>query len=138
MKNERLIRRYEHNYFRGWVFATKRKGKRYVRYFSEKPAGRMHALREAQNFRDKLIARLPRVSKVKSSYVSNKTGVIGVARTKERTRSGRVLLRYVASWPKRDNKPGRATFSIGRYGEKEAFRLAIAARRKGLAEFDQE
>jgi hypothetical protein len=51
--------------------------------------------------------------------------VIGVARVKERTRSGKLLVRYVASWPKRDGKRGKATFSVGLYGEKDAFRLAF-------------
>ena len=39
---------------------------------------------------------------------------------------------YVASWPERNGKRGKATFSVGLYGEKEAFRLAVAARRTGL------
>ena len=37
MKREHLIRRYEHNYFRGWVVSTKRRGKRFTRYFSNHP-----------------------------------------------------------------------------------------------------
>ena len=40
MKNNHLIIRYEHHHFRGWMVATKRLGKRYVRYFSDKPQGR--------------------------------------------------------------------------------------------------
>jgi len=37
---EYLVRRYEHNYFRGWVVGTQRQGKQYQRYFSDKPHGR--------------------------------------------------------------------------------------------------
>ena len=44
MNREHLIRRYEHNYFRAWVVSTKRRGKRFVRYFSDQPRGRVAAL----------------------------------------------------------------------------------------------
>lgn len=112
MKRERLIRRYEHNHFRGWVVATKRRGKRFVRYFSDRTDG---------------ISKLPWPTKTKRTNVRNKTGVIGVARVKERTRSGKIMRRYVASWSRRDGTRGKATFSIGLYGEEEAFKLAVRA-----------
>ena len=78
------------------------------------------------------MAQLPRSTKIKSTDIRNTTGVIGVALVKERTRSGKLLVRYVASWPERNGKRGKATFSVGLYGAKEAFRLAVAARRAGL------
>jgi hypothetical protein len=59
MRYEHLIERIEHNYFRGWRVATKRQGKRFVRYFSDKPKGRNAALRAARAYRDELTARLP-------------------------------------------------------------------------------
>jgi len=130
--SERLIRRYEHNYFQGWVVTAKRKGKRFTRYFSDSRFGRRKAFRAARAFRDRLVSKLPPPTKIKRRYVRNTTGVIGVARVKERARSGRRFVRYVASWPKRDGKRGKATFSIGLYGEKEAFRLAVSARCAGL------
>ena len=46
MNREHLIRRYEPNYFRGWVVSTKRRGKRFVRYFSDQARGRVAALPE--------------------------------------------------------------------------------------------
>ena len=36
MRREPLIRRVEHNCFRGWCVGTKRQGKRFVRYSSDK------------------------------------------------------------------------------------------------------
>ena len=68
--------------------------------------------------------------KIKRTDVRNTTGVIGVALVKERTRSGTCLVRYVGSWPKR----GKASFSVGLYGENEALKLAVASRRAGLRE----
>src|SRR5437764_1537301 len=107
----RLIQRYEHNYFRGWVVKTKRRGRRFARYFSDRPNGRGNALRAARTFRNRLVSTLPPPHKVKRTDVRNTTGVIGVARVKERTRSGKSLVRYVASWPRRDGSRAKATFS---------------------------
>ncbi len=55
-----------------------------------------------------------------------------MARVKHRTRTGLLTWRYVASWPTREGKAGRATFSVDLYGEKQARDLAIEARRRGL------
>lgn len=128
-----LIHRYEHNYS-GWVVTVKRRGKRFRRFFSDKPKGRREALRAARSFRNKLLAQLPRPTKVKGTDIRNTTGVIGVARTKERTRSGKVFVRYVASWLKPNGQRGKASFSVGLFGEKEAFKLASCARRAALEE----
>ena len=133
MKYEPLIRRYEHNYFCGWVFATKRRGRRWVKYFSDEPHGRSEALRRARMYRDALLRTLPPASKVKRTYVRNTTGEVGVALVKDRTRSGRVIWRYVAQWPTREGGRGKATFSVALYGKRRARQLAIDARRRGLA-----
>lgn len=134
-RHEKNIRRYEHNYFYGWVVSIKRAGHRWVTYFSDGLGGRMGALRQAREHRDKLLAVLPRPTKIKRTYVRNTTGVVGVARVKERTRAGNLMVRYVASLPRRNARAGKASFSIGLYGEAQARRLAISARRLAVAEF---
>ena len=88
VNREHLIQRYEHNYS-GWVVTVKRRGKRIRRYFSDQSKGRRNALRAARGFRDKLVAQLPPPTKIKRTDVRNTTGVIGVARVKERTRSAK-------------------------------------------------
>ena len=133
MKRERLIRRYEHNYFSGWVVSTKRRGRRWVKYFSDKPHGRVDALLCAREYREELLERLPKVTKVKRRYVPNTTGEIGVALVKERTRAGTLMWRYVAQWPTSEGRRAKASFSVALYGRGEARRLAIKARRSGLA-----
>jgi len=135
MKREPLIQRYEHNHFRGWVFATKRRGRRWVKYFSDRPDGRARALQRAREYRDRVVARLPRPTKIKQTYRLNLTGVVGVARTKERTRRGSILARYVASWPLDGGGSGKASFSVALYGESDAKRRAIQARQSGVAAF---
>ena len=49
-------------------------------------------------------------------------------------RLGKVFVRYVASWSKHNGERGKASFSVGLYGDKEALRLAISARRAALQE----
>ena len=132
MRREHLIRRYEHNYFRGWVVSTKRRGRRWVKYFSDRPGGRAAALRSAREYRDQLLARLPRATRVKRTFVLNTTGEVGVARVKEHTRAGTPFVRYVATWPAASGTRMKASFSVGLYGEASARRLAIRARRQGL------
>jgi hypothetical protein len=135
MNGNRLIQRYEHHYFRGFVVATKRQGKRWVQYFSDGPDGRAAALRRAREYRDALLASLPRPTKLKRTCRTNLTGVIGVARLKERTRAGRPFARYVASWPREGGARGTTSFSVALYGEAEARRLAVRARRAGVEAF---
>lgn len=133
MKRERLIGRYEHNHFSGWVVSTKRRGRRWVKYFSDKPHGRTAALRGAREYREWLLKQLPKATKVKRRYVRNTTGEIGVALVRERTRAGTLLWRYVAQWPTSEGRRAKASFSVAFYGRGEARRLAIKARRSGLA-----
>lgn len=135
MAQERLIKRYEHNYFTGWVVATKRGGTRYVKYFSDRPGGSAAALRRARRFRDDLLRRLPPATKVKRTYSLNTTGVVGVALVRERTRAGNLMERYAATWPGPPGSRRKATFSIGRHGKARAKSLAIQARRDGLESF---
>ena len=54
----------------------------------------------------------------------------------ERTRAGKLLVRYMASWPDRNGERGKATFSVGLYGEKAAFRAAVSSRRAGFRRFN--
>src|SRR5688572_29277771 len=77
-RRHRNVYRYEHNFFRGWVVSVKRAGARHGRYFSDSAHGsRGAALEAALVYRNKLLAALPMPSKVKKSYVLNKTGVVG-------------------------------------------------------------
>jgi hypothetical protein len=133
--NEWLIARYEHNHFKGWQVAAKRRGKRFVRYFSDGAGGRIKALRAARAFRDELVSKLPRPTKVKRRDIRNTTGVIGVSRITERARSGNWFVRYIAYWPRTDATRAKATFSVNAYGEDGAFKLAVSCRRKGLREY---
>lgn len=129
---ERLIRRIDHNHFHGWLVSITRRGKRLEKYFSDHPGGRHDARRRARQFRDRLLATLAPPTRVKTRFSLNTSGIIGVTLSRERTRAGRPLVRYIASWPGRDGTRRKVTFSVGRYGNAKARRLAIQAREEGL------
>ena len=82
------------------------------------------------------MSQLPRPTKIKRKYVCNTTGVVGVAGAKGIHSTRKLLVRYVASWRKRNGERNKATFSVGLYGENEAFRLAVASRRAGLRDLN--
>jgi len=60
------------------------------------------------------------------------TGVVGVSMEPYKV-GGRWYQRYVAEWRDEQGRPRRRRFSVRRYGREEARRLAIKARRAGVA-----
>jgi hypothetical protein len=131
---EHLIHRRDVNYFHGWIVSITRRGKVLVRHFSDKPGGRRVALQRARRYRDEMLQRLPGPTRIKSVYALNKTGIIGVNVVEDRTRAGRSVRRYTATWPTRDGGQRKQSFSTLKYGEAGARALAIAAREHGLHE----
>lgn len=132
---EPLIRRIDHNFFHGFAVRIKRGEQRWSKLFSDKPDGRAAALRRARAYRDDWVARLPPPTKIKRTSVVNTTGEIGVVFARDRTRAGNISERYLALWPIKGGRQGRKSFSVAKYGKREACRLAIAARRKGVADY---
>jgi hypothetical protein len=128
------IRRYEHHGFRGWVVSAMRRGERHLRYIGDGPAGRAASFLKALAYRDRLLARLPPLNKIKRRYVLSKTGVVGVTLGVERMQSGSLFQRYVANWPTRKGRAFKS-FSVAKYGAREARRLAEEARARGLEQF---
>jgi hypothetical protein len=131
-KLEHMIQRYEHNYFYGYVVSATRAGKTWTKYFSDSPHGKTAALRAARAYKDALYRQLPWPAKVHRRSSNNTSGIIGVARTRELTRAGTWLERWVAFWRTRDRRRRKVSFSVGKYGEAKARKLAIEARRRGI------
>jgi hypothetical protein len=137
---ERLIRRYEHNHFRGWSVATKRGGKRWAKYFADGLGadGRRASLERAKVFRDELLRMLGPATKIKRRYERSTTGCVGVCLAREVSRFGTVTERFRATWPvvgKAGRGIGGASFAVERWGRTEAKRRAIAARKAGVAAY---
>ncbi len=132
--NVRNVYRYVHNGYRGWVVSVKRGGSHHVKYFADGRQRPQASFKTAVAYRDRLLKRVPAFNKLKRRYERNTTGEIGVARCIERTRAGKLFVRYVATWPTASGRRAKRSFSVGKYGERRARRLAGRARRRGVRE----
>lgn len=136
MRRPRNVQRVDHHHFRGWLVSLKRAGERYERYFRDQDS-RTAALSRAVAWRDETAAKLPPPRKFKRSYSLNKTGVIGVHLARQRTRRGRLVRYYCATWIDAAGRPKKRSFSVAKYGKEKAFEMAERARRQALAELLQ-
>jgi hypothetical protein len=125
----------------GWFVRGYKNGKTYSRLFSDqKCGGKSEALKEAREFRDRLYEKLedipkaPRARRVVMRDARNSTGVLGVCRTSKKGPNGAVNDCYSVSWRPAPGVQKCTSFSIRKYGEKKAFQLAVAHRKKMLKE----
>ena len=115
--------------------------KTYSKLFSDrKCGGKRKAQKEARQFRDELYEKLaqiptkPRGRRIVYRDSRNTTGVLGVCRTAKRSPSGTINEFYSVSWRPSPGEQKATSFSIRKYGEEKAFKLAVALRRKMLRE----
>ena len=120
-----------------WRVSLIRRGKRLVKNFSDKRYGsREESLAQAKIYRDQLVVEHPPISRKEFSNAkrrNNNSGVTGVYRYAKpyRLRNGteKALWYWEATWPGDDGKSNSRSFSIARYGEFKARKLAMDARR---------
>jgi len=140
-KNEKRIRESH-----GWEvrFQSVDKSKEINQFFSDKKyGGKNEALKIAKSFRDaieyekKVEITLSHLNvKMKSR---NKSGFVGVHRTKHTDKKKYNTYVYdvwQAHFPISRNKQRSKRFSITKYGEVEALRLALEARKEGLKKYN--
>ena len=138
-KKEKGISRIDSASTHGWFVRGYRNGKTYSRLFSDlKCGGREKALEEARQFRKNLAAQLqsippkPKGRRIVKQDSRNRTGVIGVCRTTKKGPNGKPNACYSVSWRPEPGVQKCTSFSIRKYGEKKAFQLAVAHRKKML------
>ncbi len=123
----------------GWFVRGYKNGKVYGKLFSDKKyGGKRKAQNLARQYRDELHDKLaqipiePRGRRIVFRDSRNTTGVLGVCRTPKRSTNGKVNECYSVSWQPEEGVRKATSFSIRKYGEKKAFQLAVAHRRKML------
>lgn len=131
----------------GWFVRIYMRDREVVsKLFSDKKlGGKDKALELAKEYRDnyvipedKLPVR-PTMRYYKKPPKNNKTGVVGVCRTFERSNGGRgkKIPCFGVSWVPEPNKPKNRKFYISQYGtEEEAFKAAVQFRLEKEAEID--
>jgi hypothetical protein len=128
------VDRVDHHYFHGWRVCLKRQGRRLLRYFNDRGGDPRRSLAQALAWRDRMAAQLPPPRKFHRVSSVNKTGVVGVAYSRERARSGRLFRRYGAFWMDEKGRVHKRTFSVAKHGAAKARELAVKARKDALAE----
>jgi len=121
----------------GWQVRLQRRGRRYAKYFGDRQhGGADHALASARAWRDALLAELAAVPVARVCRVSvrNSSGVVGVSRISVNAANGETYFFWQATWSSAAGLRRCVKFSIKRHGDRQAFRLAVEARRSGTAD----
>ena len=120
----------------GWYVRIYHEGKTHSKLYSDKKyGGKERALKFAKKARDLAMDKIKgryRLRKKKPNLVTSttgsNTGVVGVYKTKRTYKSGNTYYYYKIYWRPRPNKVKSREWSIQKYGEDEAFRLAVEFR----------
>ena len=125
----------------GWFVRGYRNGKTYSRFFSDgKYSGKDEALQQARTHRDELWESLQAIPKkqpkqrVVTSNSKNTSGELGVTRTVKTRSNGTRYECYSVTWHPEPGVQKCTSFSIKKYGEKQALKLAIDYRRERMRE----
>ena len=125
----------------GWQVRVYRHGKTYSRLFSDrKLGGREEAFEAARAYRRTLEEEVEQIPpppprrRLVHANRNNSTGVVGISRTFKRDRQGTRQEVYAVSWNPEPGVARGTSFSINRYGEDTAFRLACKLRWEKMRE----
>lgn len=140
-KKDKGISRIDSGSTHGWFVRGYRNGKTYSKLFSDlKCGGKKKAQTAAREYRDSLhedlakIPAKPRSRRIVFRDSRNTTGVLGVCRTAKKGPNGKTNECYSVSWRPEPGVQKCTSFSIRKYGEKKAFKLAVELRKQKLKE----
>jgi hypothetical protein len=111
------------------------RGRIYHRHFSDRVhGGKRKALATAKAYRDRLASKLQPLTRQELCAIkkkNNRSGVSGVTRVDQLERNRGRLTRRIywdVQWPSGNGKARHKKFSVKKYGERQAFRLAVQAK----------
>lgn len=140
-RKDQGISRIDSNSTHGWFVRGYKNKTTYSKLFSDKKyGGKGKALIAAREFREELVGELKKIRPMKrprrivSSDSRNKTGVLGVCRLEKVGPSGNVYSSYSVTWRPKPGIQKCTSFSIRKYGEKQAFKLAVNLRKSKMEE----
>ena len=126
----------------GWFVRGYRNNRTYSKLFSDKKCGgKRKALEMAKGYRDQLgkdlerIPKAPRARRIAIRDSRNKTGVLGVCRISKPSANGEMIDCYTVSWRTAPGVQKSTSFSVKKYGEKKAFKMAVDLRREMMRKY---
>lgn len=141
MPREKGVIRIDSDSTHGWQVRVYRHGKTYSKLFSDrKCGGKEEAFEQAVAYREELQAEVDAMpeSEPKRRLIThnknNATGVLGVSRTFKRDRHGHRHEVYAVSWNPAPGEARGTSFSIRKYGEETAFKMACKLRFQKMKE----
>ena len=134
----------DHKHMHCWIVHLQRKRRIWHRAFSDGVhGGKSHALEAARAFREKVLASHLPMTRAEYAAIRRKNNLSGVPGVHRRDGNAGTTLGkrlepacWIAFWTLPDGKRAIRKFSIGKYGERSAFKHAKAARQSALAAMD--
>ncbi|MDA7907632.1 hypothetical protein N9C66_06630 [Akkermansiaceae bacterium] len=120
----------------GWQVRLQRRGVKYAKFFGDRVyGGPTRSLSVARQWREQLLRELEESEQARICARSprNRSGVVGVSKVTVTT-NGSSYEFWQATWSPSPGRRRCVKFSIRRYGDREAFRLAVIAREDGVGE----
>ena len=125
----------------GWEVRIQRRGEKTAKFFSDSLLnGNRNALAAAKKFRDELVAESRKFTvkeRAAVPSVRNHSGIVGVRLHQQKDHRGDFEYQYwywIAQWVDGRGQRKTRSFSVHQHGDEEAYRMACAARRKGVAQ----
>jgi len=118
----------------GWQVRLQRRGVKYAKYFGDRVHGSpATALVAARAWRDELLREINanEQKRICTRSARNRSGVVGVSKVTV-VSNGSSYLFWQATWSPAPGKRRCIKFSIRRYGDREAFRMAVEAREDAI------
>jgi hypothetical protein len=119
----------------GWQVRLQRRGVKFGKFFADRQHGGIQdAYRAARLWRDDLVARFAaeeNQARICRPSARNSSGVVGVSKIRVIASSGASYWFWQAAWCPAPGERRCVKFSVKRHGDRQAFRLAVEARREG-------
>jgi hypothetical protein len=120
----------------GWQVRLQRRGRRYAKFFADRlHGGARGSYRASRDWRDALIRDLEKIesgARVCIRSARNSSGVVGVSKVAVSASNGETYYFWQATWCPEPGVRKCVKFSVRRHGDRQAFRLAVEARRDGV------
>lgn len=119
----------------GWQVRMQRRGRRYGKFFSDRQCGgTRRAYENAREWRDRLLEALDEEAGARVCLKSsrNSSGVVGVSKVTVSAGNGASYHFWQATWCPSPGERRCVKFSVKRHGNRQAFLMAVEARREGV------